>query len=68
MGSCRLACKECQACPPKGQPGSDECRAENRAKGGFLNFDERELKLFELGTSLEEAVSSSSSDVEVNAQ
>jgi len=49
QGSCRKSCNDCRAC----EPGDIECRKENRRKGGFLNFDVDELKLFELDTSLE---------------
>ncbi|KAF5826531.1 hypothetical protein DUNSADRAFT_2819 [Dunaliella salina] len=49
QGSCRRACKDCQPCALEDK----QCRAANRAKGGYLNFDANELKLFELGTSLE---------------
>jgi hypothetical protein len=49
QGSCRRACHDCIPCEPE----DAACRAENRAKGGYLNFDAQELKLFELGTSLD---------------
>lgn len=42
---CRLACKECSPC----DPGDRKCITENRQKGGYLNFEEAELKLAEIG-------------------
>lgn len=45
QGTCRLACGDCTPCEPTDAP----CIAANRIKGGYLNFDEAELKLAELG-------------------
>lgn len=40
MGNCRLACKDCELC----KEGDVVCYQRNRESGGFLNFDESELK------------------------
>ncbi|GFR51271.1 hypothetical protein Agub_g13579 [Astrephomene gubernaculifera] len=40
QGSCRLACKDCEAC----EEGDRECYKRNRESGGFLIFNEAELK------------------------
>ncbi|KAL6752059.1 hypothetical protein V8C86DRAFT_2764411 [Haematococcus lacustris] len=45
QGICRLACKECTPC----KPSDKECVTANRVAGGYLNFDEAELKLAEMG-------------------
>lgn len=52
QGSCRLACKDCTPC----EATDKACIAANRERGGFLNFDEAELKLVELGTRLDTTV------------
>ncbi|PNH08112.1 Prolyl 4-hydroxylase subunit alpha-3 [Tetrabaena socialis] len=40
LGSCRLACKDCEECAN----GDTACYERNRESGGFLIFDEKELK------------------------
>ncbi|KAG2489361.1 hypothetical protein HYH03_012191 [Edaphochlamys debaryana] len=40
MGQCRLACKACEEC----DEGDTACYDRNREVGGFLNFNEAELK------------------------
>lgn len=45
QGMCRLACKDCIPC----KPNDRKCIVANREKGGYLNFDEAELKLAEVG-------------------
>ncbi|KAG2447122.1 hypothetical protein HYH02_007868 [Chlamydomonas schloesseri] len=40
MGSCRKACSDCEPC----KEGDTACYRRNRDSGGFLNFDESELK------------------------
>ncbi len=45
QGMCRLACKDCTPCDPSDMV----CIKANREKGGYLNFDQEELKLAEMG-------------------
>ncbi len=45
QGMCRLACGECEPC----DESDKECIRKNRERGGYLNIDEEELKLAELG-------------------
>ncbi|GIL49191.1 hypothetical protein Vafri_5341 [Volvox africanus] len=40
IGNCRLACKDCVEC----QAGDGECYKHNRQSGGYLVFNEEELK------------------------
>ncbi|EFJ42276.1 hypothetical protein VOLCADRAFT_67269 [Volvox carteri f. nagariensis] len=40
IGNCRLACKDCELC----DQGDQACYQRNRESGGFLVFDEKELK------------------------
>ncbi|KAG1666962.1 hypothetical protein FOA52_004245 [Chlamydomonas sp. UWO 241] len=39
VGSCRLACKDCEVC----SDGDTECVAQNRESGGYINFDKAEF-------------------------
>ncbi len=45
QGMCRKSCQDCEPC----EASDRACLKRNREKGGYLNFDEAELKLAEVG-------------------
>mmetsp|Transcript_25114 Transcript_25114/g.63685 ORF Transcript_25114/g.63685 Transcript_25114/m.63685 type:complete len:368 (-) Transcript_25114:544-1647(-) len=45
QGMCRLSCKACKPCPE----GDRACIVANRKAGGYMNFDDAELRLAEIG-------------------